>query len=113
MSQQSRRQHGAHEPRVHRVRTKAFTAVTAVTLGSRVGCINFVEYLWACWNTRYCADAKRVYYLLLTGLRTSVRYNLYQVLVLRASCVPEKVGVNKRGLDKRIAVLHYKLDVVA
>jgi hypothetical protein len=44
----SRVQNIARELGVHRVCTKAFTAVTAGTLGSGVGCINFVEYLGAC-----------------------------------------------------------------
>ena len=55
-------QHVARELGIHRVYTKAFTAVTAITLGSRVGCINFVECLGACetvtcLSTCYCADA--------------------------------------------------------
>jgi hypothetical protein len=93
---------------------KASTAVTARTLGSRVGCLNFVECLGACETVTclsrcYCADARCVYYLLLTGLRTSVRYSLYQILVSRTSCVPEKVGVNERGVNKKngIPIINY------
>jgi hypothetical protein len=104
----SREQHIARELGVHRVCTKAFTAVTARTLGSRVGCINFVEYLGACESVtlfEYVLLRRRKVCLLLsiTGLRTSVRYNQYEILVLRTSCGPEKVGVNKRGLNKKMA----------
>ena len=47
-------QHIARELGVHRDSTKAFIAVTARTLRSRVGCINFVEYLGVCETVTMC-----------------------------------------------------------